>query len=329
MKLRFLIIAGVILAVAVPGRSQTSGERTPRFQFEVFGFGATLRENSVNKAVGFQSDRQSFFYNTYLSYLYNVGVLSSWKETVEGTWTGFESFYPLGIRLKYNISEHIIISLGAERLGAKATTNLSGIYDRNYADGSADQLSLEFKPFELSVTGWTPMIGVHIYEPAKENWSAEGGVLIGPLFGRIVSDSSWLERGVATAFNEESAHLDPSRTSQGTTRMEGTGVGICLEAEGHLSFFLTRNIGIFGAVNIGFRTVPKLSGPGHEIRDGITTEWDGEWGIKKTTYQRAWETLTSEYPSNDWTTDPTAVRTGNFPLDLSGIWIGGGLFVRF
>lgn len=329
MKLRFLILAGVILAAAVPARPQTAGEPTKRFQLEVFGYRTTLREDPLNNAVGFQSDRQEYFYSTYLAYLYNAAILSSWKETVDGSWTGLASTYPLGVRLKYHISDHIIVSLGAEHLRSKATTSLSGLYERNYADGSTDQLSFEFKPFELTVTAWAPMIGLHIYEPAKENWSAEGGVLIGPVFGRILAESSWIERGAALAFNEGTPRLDPSRTSQGTYRMEGSGVGFCVEAEGHLSYFLTRSFGIFASINIGFRTVPKLSGPGREVRDGITTEWDGEWGMKQTTYQRAWDRLTAEYPSNDWTTDPTAVRTGNFHLDLSGIWMGVGLFVRF
>ena len=111
--------------------------------------------------------------------------------------------------------------------------------------------------------------------------------------------------------------------------MEGTGIGICLEVEGKLSYFLGRGFGIFAGVNIGFRTVPKLSGPGREVRDGVTTEWDSDWALKTTTIKRTWDTLTSEYPSNDWTTDPTAVRSGKFHLDLSGIWLGGGVFVRF
>lgn len=329
MKLRPVILSGLLLALAVPGWSRPAEERTPRFQIEVFGFGGTLRENSLNKAVEFQSNRQTFFYSTYLTYLYQASVLSSWQETVNGAWTGFETTYPLGARIKYNLNEHLILSLGAERLGAKATTNLSGIYARNYPDASADQLSLEYKPFELTVDAWTPLLGVHAYQPATESWSAEGGLLIGPLFGHLLSESSWIERGAAMSFTEGTPLLDPTRTSQGTTRMEGTGVGICIELEGHLSFFLTRNIGIFAALNLGYRTVPKLSGPGREVRDGVTTSWDSEWAMKKVTYARTWGTLSAEYPSNDWTTDATAVQSDKFNLDLSGIWVGGGLFLRF
>jgi len=330
MKLRLLILGWAVLsAAAVPGLGQTAAERAPRLQIDVFGFGMTLRENALNKAVEAQSERQGFYYNGYLTYLYTKSVLTSWTEKVDGEWKGLETTFPLGARIKYNISDHIIISLGAERLGAKATTSLAGAYTRTYTDATSDQLSYEFKPFQITARGWAPLLGVHLYEPAKENWAAEGGVLIGPLFGRIISESTWLERGAAASFDEASPRLDTGRTTQGTTRMEGTGLGICLEIEGKLSYFLGRGFGIFAAINIGYRTVPKLSGPGREVRDGVTTEWDGEWGKRKTTVTRAWGTLTTEAPSNDWTTDPTAVRSGEFRLDLSGIWIGGGLFVRF
>lgn len=329
MKLRPIIFSGFLLASALPGWARPAGDQAQRFQLEVFGFGATLRESSLNKAVEFQSNRQSFFYSTYLTYLYQNSVLTSWKETVDGAWTGFESYYPIGARIKVNVSQHFMISLGAERVGAKATTSLSGIYARTYSDASTDKLSFEYKPYELSVSAWAPTIGLHVYQPAKEGWSAEGGVLIGPLFAKLLSESSWIERGISSSFSESAPLLDPTRTSQGTTRMEGTGLGICFEIEGHLSFFLSRNIGIFGGVNIGFRTVPKLSGPGREVRDGVTTEWDGEWGMKQVFTQRTWGRLTAEYPSNDWTTDPSAVRTDSFRLDLSGIWLGGGLLFRF
>jgi hypothetical protein len=330
MKLRPIILSGLVLAAAsVAGWARAAEEKIPRFQLEFFGYGTTLRESPLNKAVEFQSNRQSFYYGSYLTYLFQKSVLTSWKETVDGAWTGFETVFPLGARLKYNLSEHLMISLGAERLGAKATTSLSGTYVRTYTDASTDQLSFEHKPFELSVTAWAPTLGVHVYQPAKDGWSAEGGVLVGPLFGKIVSESKWIERGAARSFSEAAPRLDPTRTSQGTTRMEGSGIGVCLEIEGRLSFFLTGNLGIFGGVNIGFRTIPKLTGPGREERDGVTTEWDGEWAIRRVVYERAWTTLTAEYPSNDWTTDPSAVRKGDFRLDLSGIWLGGGLLLRF
>ncbi len=330
MKLRNLVVAGALLAVAaVPGFPQSDGDRTPKLQIDVFGFGMTLRENSLNKILEAQSERQGFYYNGYLSYLYSKSVLKSWTESVDSEWKGLSSTFPLGARVKYNISEHVMLSVGAEVVSSKATTDITGIYDRKYTDDTSDRLSYEFKPFQITVRGWAPLLGFHIYQPATENWSAEGAVFAGPLFGRVVAESAWIERGVVSDFNEAAPRLDPARTDQGSYRMEGTGLGFCLEAQAQLSYDFARNLGIFAAINVGYRTVPKLSGPGRAVRDGVTTEWDGEWGKRKTTVTRAWGTLTTEAPSNDWTTDPAAVRTGDFSLDLSGIWIGGGLFVRF
>jgi hypothetical protein len=330
MKLRPIILSGLLLiGLAAPGRAQATEDRLPRFQLEVFGYGGTLRETSWNSAVEYQSLRQELFYSNYLTYLYQSAVLSSWKESVDGAWTGFEHFYPFGARMKYNLSEHIMISLGAERLGAKATTNLSGIYTRTYADSSTDALSFEFKPYELSVKAWSPTIGIHIYQPAKDGWSAEGGLMIGPMFANILAASTWIERGIATTFDETNPRLDPALTSQGSSRMEGSGVGFCVELEGHLTFFLTEGIGLFAGVNIGLREIPKLSGAGSEVRDGVTTSWNSEWGMKTVNIARTWSSVNSEFPSNDWTTDPAAVRSGDFHLDLSGIWLGGGLIFRF
>jgi hypothetical protein len=329
MNFRPFLFAGLIFAAAAPAFTAQNEGRTARFQFEAFGFGSTYRENSLNNAVGAMSDRQESFYNTYLAYLYNVGTLTSWEENVEGAWKGLVTAWPFGARIKVHVSENILLSLGLERIVAGASTEITGSYKRTFADGAIDALDFGYQPYSLEASAWAPLLGFHVYTPPKDNWSAEGGLYAGLLFGKLVFDSTWYEEGNPSLFDPDSPRLDPTHVTRGSLRMEGTGLGFCVELEGRLSYFLFRNAGLFAGVMIGFREVPTLSGPGREVRDGATTEWNGEWSLKKETIERPWNTLTLEYPSNNWTAGAAGVRSGDFHLDLSGIWIGGGLFIRF
>ena len=329
MNFRPYLIAGLVLAAAAPAFAAQGQERHSRVQIEVFGFGATFRDNALNNAVGAMSDRQESFYNTYLTYLYSTGALTSWEENVSGEWKGLVTAWPFGARIKVHVGETIVLSLGIERLTARASTEITGSYKRTFTDGATDVLSFGFQPYSFEASAWAPLFGFHVYQRPKDNWSAEGGLYAGPLFGKLVYDSTWVEKGNPKLFDAGAPRRDPTYATQGSTRMEGTGVGFCLELEGRLSYFVFRNAGLFAGVLVGFRQVPALSGTGREIRDGVTTEWNGDWSLKKETIERPWDTFTLEYPSNNWAPGAAGIRSGDFRLELSGIWIGGGLFVRF
>jgi len=116
---------------------------------------------------------------------------------------------------------------------------------------------------------------------------------------------------------------------------DGEGKGWGGELGGRLSRAIFRRFGLFVQLGYAFQRVSSLQGGGSDelqVFSALTNRtetkrrvWQGTWHIARWTDTRPWGATDQVYPSNDDRTD----RVRAFQLDLSGIRIYAGLYLRF
>jgi hypothetical protein len=108
----------------------------------------------------------------------------------------------------------------------------------------------------------------------------------------------------------------------------GSEVGFAGNIGVQVNIDISRNFGFFIQGAYHFWLVDKLSGPGKNVYNSETENWEGDWVIKFHTSQREWGPFPFEWPSN-YPPDKGSTIVRDFELDLSGFSIKAGIFIRF
>lgn len=327
-----LLLAGSIFVLSVStgfgaGRDDTKPEgfQGSRFRLDVFGGLAMVGASNLNALVDYDNRVQALLYDDYLNSLLSADTINSWNKSQNQERPKVKTAWPAGIRASYAVSRRISISLEFQGMWRSHSADLQIQYDRRGGDRTYDLETVEHEPYLLSVSALAPLLGIRLRQPIADRLGLEAFLAAGPIFARCRHLSQWSYDWVT---NEEGYGTYTVYTESGVLEEKGTGTGIALDAGGRVDYGLMGRLSLFLESGYALRSVSKISGPGREVRNDGTLEWDGRWAMKKDRITTAWGQLEADYPTSYWPAGSEAVRAGDFKLDLSGFYLRLGVSIR-
>lgn len=294
-----------------------------KFQIEFYDGYATINASGLNLLP--QSDRliRDFYFPQHLEWKRINGFIASWSGESDGEYKELKGGYPFGLRLKYDLSPTLAVSLGFRSLSRRQDSAPS--YGYTQSGGYTSYLDRRrYQQYTLSAKGTAALLGIHLKTKSSGRFSVEGHVSAGPLFARCNYVSSWYSE-LIDVFSSSTPLL---YTESGSLTQEGDGTGIAVDAGVRLNIALGSSFGVFVGAGYAYQSASNISGIGREDRNGIITDWDGQWQIKNETLSAFWGQQLIRFPTSYWPEGGTAPGE-DFNLDLSGFQLQVGLYFRF
>lgn len=297
-----------------------------RFQLEIFGGFSALRPEDLNQRAVFDESYFKFYHDDYFAYKRSTGEISFFTMTNEGgSLRTIKNAIPLGLRLKYALTDWLGLSVGFSYFSRGETSWVKDNYTIAVGGGTPIIYSVNHSPYTLSAWGYFPHIGIHFSKNLTRAVKAEALVAAGP----ILAGCKFAGVYQAMSMSDQEVPLDDSELQAQDLEEKGSGVGLALYASARLNLDVTRSFGLFWEVGYSLQRVGKIEGPGRAITMEKTETWSGEWGIKERIDQRNWGTLHCIWPSNYWFEDKILLKARGFTLDLSGAQARMGVYYRF
>ncbi len=329
-NLRLVGLLGVML-LAAPAllASQENGKK---LQVEVFGGFSALNPKDLNGRVEY--DRLYEDFNTELRYGYyhdTYGDFVTYSGRVDGEFNEIKHALPFGLRLKYDLTPVLSVSLGFKYLSNKRDSRATYRYDvRVIAPDSVqfyDEFTLfqENQPYSISVEAAVPMVGVHYKLGKIRALNFEAFLAAGPMFAKC----EFMRRRYASSLDS----YEYLTEQDSSVEMKGTGTGLALEAGLQVNLRLVNHVYMLMEGGYAYQSAWGIKGPGSAettIRDsnmaGYTesTAWDGKWTMVEGYLENEWGRYRYAYPTGQ----PRTGNAADFKLNLSGAQIRLGLSFR-
>jgi hypothetical protein len=298
----------ILLAGAIPLLGQG------RFQIEIYGGVSYLNPGDLNLISKAEEQyNRLVFVDRYLG----------WQGYFINDFPRITDAVPAGFRVKYHISEKFAVSIEAEGFRRTRETSISGSF--TYAPSWSLTEAKEYSPYHLSLQGLSVAAGLHYRFNVARNTELEVGAAAGWTRAEFNFSSAW-----AYSIELTTEGFFHSSIDGGT--LEGNGKGNGLSAKGmfRLNRALGRRFGLFVETSATYCRLKSFSGSGRETRLGIPgeTAWEGAWGIKREDIEVSWGSASISVPTNYWGGWTAAQRERDFVLNLSGIRLLLGLYVR-
>jgi hypothetical protein len=328
--LRFVCLFGaVLLAAPAVSASQENGKK---LQVEVFGGFSTLSPKDLNGRPEYDRLYEDFYTELRYGYYHDAhGNFVTYSGRVDGEFNEIKQALPVGLRLKYELSPVLSVSLGFKYLSNRRDSRVSYQYDVRQVDPDGVQFYDEFSlfqendPYSISVEAYVPMVGVHYRFGKVRFLNLEAFLAAGPMFARC----EFMRRRYASSLDS----YDYQTEQDSSLEMKGKGTGLALEAGLQINVRMLKNIYLLMEGGYAYQLAWRVSGPGSaEItaRDsnmaGYTDSaaWDGPWTMVEGNLENEWGRFPYSYPTNQ----PRGANTPDFRLDLSGAQIRLGLSFR-
>lgn len=320
------LLMAIGLAAAPPASAEEKPDgRMPRFQLEIYGGIGQPGLSDLNGLAAYDNGIQDFYYDRLFDYQRQAGLISGWNKTLTGMRHTIGVAFPLGLRVRWRLSEPLAISLGARLSYARRESEYTFIYTRNYSDGYADRETVDYNPYVLSAKSLSVLAGVHFTKPVYRRLTLEAFLAAGPVFADCEYASSWEYTWHKSGSGED---WDVYQLS-GLLEEKGRGTGLAADLGARLQCPVGKRLAVFLEGVYGYQAVKTIKGKGREIRGTIETEWEGTWAIKKETIRAPWGTLETETPSNYWPEGSASSRVRDFRLKSSGLQARIGLSFLF
>ncbi len=311
--------------IAVQSPEEKSRKIKERFQVELFGGFSTLNPADLNLRAQHDEEFIKFNYEDRYAFEKEYGNIVSYTKDMEGKFVQIKHAMPLGFRLKYLLNQSIAISLGFEYISRNKSSDIRIQY--TIVDSILGQYfeEREISPFTLSTEGYIPSIGIHYEKKITPSIGIEGFLTGGPLF----ANCSYFLDYRSTPIAGETPIIELA--GWGELEVKGKGTGVALNGGIRINVDMGRNFGLFLEGGYAFQVVNKLSGPGSQVYNYVTREWEGIWEIKEIFVERAWGNIYYQLPSNYWEkeSEDKYYKIRDFKLDLSGFQIKIGISYRF
>lgn len=292
-----------------------------KFQVEIFGGYTTLNPEDLNSRPNTHEQGIKFWNDDYYAYSVKNGYIRSFKKDQEGGFKTIENAIPFGFRCKYFLFKPFALSLGFKYLSSSAASHARYHYTAIENNGVESTYMVDWKPLTIRAKGFVPLLGIHFEQNISKSVGFELYVTGGPLFSRcgFEIDYETEETYNGNVFDHDDWYVDE----------RGKGTGYALDGGARLNIKIGENMGLFLEVGYAYQVVNKLSGPGYEDLNGVTNEWQGDWGLKEYYYIRYWGTIDLAIASNYWEGADQYLWVRGFTLDLSGFQARIGVSYRF
>jgi hypothetical protein len=289
-------------------------EGTERFQIELYGGISFINPRDFNLFSAAEKHYNDIYFIERLRHYegYFVNDFPEIRETI-----------PAGFRLRYKISEKFALSIGAERFTQSKEKTFEGSF--GYSSTTAENHTKRYDPYQLGVSGYSVMGGVHYRFPVGAKTDIEAGASAGWAKADFDFSSNWSYvtsyRGISVSYQS---------VDGGVLEGKGSGNGFTAQVMLRLNRMLGKRFGFFVETGYQYCRMKSIQGSGRETRIGVAGEitWEGTWGIKKEEIQVPWGDKSVSVPTNYWGSWTEAQRERDFILDVSGFRLVIGICFR-
>jgi hypothetical protein len=227
--------------------------------------------------------------------------------------------------LKWRLARSLSLSLAAEGMDRRVSASPAGTFTFS-APGYLEQYGKRYDPFRLSLSALTLLAGVNYRIPVGAWTELEIGTAMGWTQARFDFHSTWIY-----TVNYEYTDRRYVLNSGGTLEEDGAGNGWQVQASLRLNRALGKRLGIFLESAANYCRIGSLKGGGREVRSGIPGEnkWQGAWAVKREEISRPWISTEVEVATNFWESWTADQRLRDFVLNLSGVRLAAGIYLRF
>jgi hypothetical protein len=280
----------------------------------------------LNLRATFDDLYDTFYGEDYFQYQVQQGEIESFVKTNEGGKARLlRHSIPVGIRLRYSITDWFDISFGFSFTSSARESSYKNMFEVFEVEGSPALYADEFLSYTLSAKGYIPSLGIHLGKRITPSLRLEGYLTGGPLFAECSYYIDW-----SSGWPLVDSTGDFGDLTQGFLEEKGKGTGLSLQAGAKMDWDIAKHYGLFVEGGYAYQTVDDLSGPGIRSMSSHRETWEGDWGIKQDFRERPWGTASFLWPSNAWVfSKGTWWRARDFELDLSGFQVKLGIYFRF
>lgn len=305
-------------------------EKGKRFQLEIYGGYSTLNPEDLNLRAETHRESRKFSNDDYYTYLRKQDCIQYFWKNEQGKFKSIKSALPYGFRLKYYLNKSLALSLGGKYLSRTQVSNIYGEYTVVENNGEDYIYESDSTPFILSVKGFAPMAGIHFEKRLNDLIGFEGSLAGGLLFAKnTFSFNNYYEQNHEVDLGEDFNRFIPKDIYERYVKEEGEGTGFALELGARLNFNIRNNLNFFLEGVYAYQQVRNLWGAGIETINGVSTTWEGKWGVKEWYSDKAWGSRCFNAPSNYWLEEHRGLWLRDYKLDLSGFQLRAGLYYKF
>lgn len=318
------VLLFVFLLNSVSFLLATGSQPKNKWEVELYSGFALVQPKDFNRIAQTDAEVQHFMYDVYYNYLVNIGDIQRWNKTQDKNYGEIKNGLTCGIRLKYNLTSSLSLSLGVKSLWAQKNSDPSFVYEQVYDQSYRYSDQTYFSQYSLSASGWAPLVGFHWGPQLSEKLKISAFVAGGPLFGHIQHKREWNSSWSEVTSN----YTDILYENSGEMNLKGKGTGVALEGGVNVQFQLGHSFGLFFEGLYAYQKVSALSGIGHSRSGNETNNWEGDWAIKHGVVESNFiGSISFDYPSNSWLSWENPVK--DFFLNLSGFECRIGLSYKF
>jgi hypothetical protein len=295
-------------------------QRRKSFGIEIFGGLSLIDPADLNMRPEMDLQYENLFRDNYYMYLVNTGIYEQATKLDGGEFKSINKAMPLGLRLRYYLSESLALSIGFSYIWQTQSSEFTNHFLLSRG-GQTYQEKYIYSPYTLTVRGYIPSIGLHFNRKINNSIGTEAGITVGPMFSTC---------GLSFDYHREWMTADGMLLHEYkfySLKENGSGFGIALEANIRLDVRLFKFINPYIQVGYAYRKAEDFSGRGYRRDEGDTYWWDDEWGMKVYQEYRSYGSIDTLIPSNEWT--DYRPRARDFVLDLSGFQAVAGFLFRF
>ncbi len=313
LKLFYFVLAmwGLCLFLLLP--APTFGSQ--KFQFELFGGISYINPKDFNLL----SKAEEQYNNIYF-----IEHVRSYGGYFVNDFPEITFPIPAGIRFKYLMSDAVSFSLGLERFTQKRNYTVEGTF--SWAPSWHETHSKKYDPYSIGLFGYSIVGGIQYRFPVGDFTEIEIGGLAGWTFARIEFSSTW---SYTTDYYWDEI-WNFYNVDGGTLEADGSGDGFTALGMLRLNRNIGQHFGIFIETDYTYCRIKRINGTGRETRLGFPADstWEGDWGIKKEEIHVGWGEASILVPTNYWDNWTINQYERDFNLDLSGVRLVIGLFIK-
>jgi hypothetical protein len=232
---------------------------------------------------------------------------------------------PAGLRLRYGLNRRFDLSVEVEAFRRVEESRIAGTfaYDGDYTWTE----SKAYDPFRLGVKALSVLGGVQYRIKAGRSTEIELGAAAGWAWASFDFLSSW------TAALDLVSEGEVINSSVDGATLEGDGKGNAPAAKlmVRLNRALGRKWGFFVETAASYCRIGSPEGGGRETVLDVPGEtvWKGVWAVKREEIDLSYDSVLVLVPTNYWEGWVAGQRERDFVLDVSGLRLVAGVYLKF
>lgn len=232
---------------------------------------------------------------------------------------------PAGVRLRYRLNKRFDLSVEVEAFHKVETANVAGTF--SYSESYSLTESRAYDPFRLGIKALSVMGGLQFRIPAGRSTEIELGAAAGWAWAEFEFLSSW----TAALDLISGGQVINSSVDGATLAGDGKGGAPTAKLMARLNRALGRRWGFFVETAATYCRVRSLEGGGRETVLDVPGEtvWRGTWAVKREEIELPHDSAVVFVPTNYWEGWVAGQRDRDFVLDISGLRLVAGIYLKF